>query len=159
MQHRAIIKYSTESTSDFEKASSGITDRLKAVLSKREQLGQVASMSSVSKCGGLEQYEIAALVAVAQQVNDPEEGISYHMFRQDMEQAGFTQLAATLGLKSLCDREMLERVEEQNYNGENFSAIKVASKGIAWLLANKEKLTLHREQVQREIISDDDLPF
>ena len=161
VQHRTIIRYSTQSPSDFKKARSRITARLRAVLVKREELGQVASMTSVSKVEGLEQYEIAGLVAVAQAVDDPEAGISTHIFRQNMEQAGFTKLASTLGLKSLLDREMLERFEEENFNGSTFTAFRVTSKGMGWLLANKEKLTLQISEEERQgiEITDADIPF
>ena len=142
VQHRNIIRYSTESSSDFETARLKITERLKAVLIKRKNLGQLGSVTSISRVEGLEQYEIAGLVAVAEEVNDPEDGISAWMFNQNMKQAGFSNLAGTLALKSLLDREMLERFEDENYDGETFTAFKVTSEGMAWLLTNKGILTL-----------------
>ena len=142
VQHRNIIRYSTESSSDFETARLKITERLKAVLIKRKNLGQLGSVTSISRVEGLEQYEIAGLVAVAEEVNDPEDGISAWMFSQNMKQAGFSNLAGTLALKSLLDREMLERFEDENYDGETFTAFKVTSEGMAWLLTNKGILTL-----------------
>ena len=142
VQHRNIIRYSTESSSDFETARLKITERLKAVLIKRKNLGQLGSVTSISRVEGLEQYEIAGLVAVAEEVNDPEDGISAWMFSQNMKQAGFSNLAGTLALKSLLDREMLERFEDENYDGEPFTAFKVTSEGMAWLLTNKGILTL-----------------
>ena len=75
-------------------------------------------MTSVSKVKGLEQYEIAGLVAVAEEVDNPEAGIRTYVFRKNMERAGFSNLAGTLALKSLLDREMLERFEDENYDGE-----------------------------------------
>lgn len=154
VQHRKIIKYSTESTSDFDTARSKITARLKAVLSKREQMVGLASVTSVSKVEGLEQYEIAGLVAVAEEVNDPENGVSAYNFRQNMEQAGFTPLARSLALGSLVNREMLERFEDYDYQGNPYTAFRVTSKGMAWLVANKEKLTLRKVTA-----TDDDIPF
>ena len=153
VQHRAIIQYSTESQSDFEQARSKITTRLKALLNKQRELGQVASIPSVSKIEGLEQYEIAGLVAVAEEVNDPEAVISTGIFRHNMERAGFTKLAGTLALKSLLDREMLEQFEDENYNGETYLVFKVTSKGMDWLFTNKEKLTLQKE------LTDEDFSF
>ena len=159
VQHRQIIKYSTESSSDFDTARSNITARLKAVLSKRKSMGRLASVTSVSKVEGLEQYEIAGLIAVAQEIDDPEAGISAYRFRQNMEQAGFTRLAGTLALGSLVNREMLGRFEDHEYNGETFTAFRVTSKGIAWLMANKEKLTLQIRDEEPQGITDDDIPF
>ena len=152
VQHRKIIKYSTQSTSDFDAARSNITTRLKTVLCKRKSLGQMASVTSVSKVEGLEQYEIAGLIAVAQEVDDPEEGISAYSFRENMEQAGFTRLAGTLAISLLINREMLERYEASDHDGVAFTAFRVTSKGMDWLFANREKLSLH-------IPPKDDIPF
>ena len=151
VQHRKIIQYSTESTSDFETARSKITEQLKAVLIKRKNLDQLGSVTSVSKVKGLEQYEIAGLVAVAEEVYDPEAGISPYVFRKNMERAGFSNLAGTLALKSLLDRGMLERLEE--------TEIKVTSKGMSWLLTNQERLTLQIAAVEPQGLTDDDVPF
>ena len=160
VRHRQIIKYQTESSRDFEDARSKITARLQVLLKKREELGQVASMTSVSRVDGLEQYEIAALVAVAQGVNHPEAGISIHMFRQYMERTGFTKLAETLALKSLLDRQMLELFEDED-SGYTFDAVKVTSEGMRWLIENREKLTLSVSDgsSQRNGIIDEDIPF
>ena len=159
VQHRKIIRYSTESSSDFEKARAVISARLKAMLIKREQLDQVSSLSSVSKVEGLEQYEIAGLVGVAEEVYDPEDGISVWVFSQNMKQAGFSNLAGTLALKSLLDREMLERFEDENYDGETFTAFKVTSEGMAWLLTNKGILTLQIGDEGPQGLTDEDIPF
>ena len=159
VQHRKIIKYSTQSTSDFNTARSNITARLNAVLRKRKNLGQMASVTSVSKVEGLEQYEIAGLVAVAQEIDDPEGGITAFSFRNNMEQSGFTRLAGALALSSLVNREMLERFEDHDYEGAPFTAFRITSKGMAWLLANKGKLTLQIGEEEPKIITEDDIPF
>ncbi len=39
VQHRNIIKYSTESTSDFKQLTAAITERLRAILTRRDRLG------------------------------------------------------------------------------------------------------------------------
>jgi hypothetical protein len=150
VQHRSIIKYSTESPRDFEQLQAQITARLKAMLRKKAQLGQVAQMSSVAKLEGLEQYEIAVLIAVAQQINDPDDGISAYRVREDLEKAGFTKLATTLGLKALLNKGMLDTTQYQDIDGEPFTAYRVIDKGMSWLFANQDKLTLKR---------DDDAPL
>ena len=161
VQHRTIIRYSTESPSDFEKARSEITKRLKAVLSKREQLGQFASVASVSRLEGLDQYEIAGLVSVAQEVDEPAAGISSWAFRKNMKVAGFTRLAGTLALQSLLDKGMLEQFRDEDDEGIAFTAFRLTSSGMDWLFENKEKLTLQGkdEEPEPQGITDDDVPF
>ena len=159
VRHRKIIQYSTHSPSDFEMVQSKIKAQLKAVLRRREKLGRMASLSSVSRVEGLEQYEIAGLVAVAEEVDDPEAGITAHSFQKNMGQAGFTKLAGTLAMKSLIDRGMLERFTDELYNGETYTAFRVTSEGMGWLSANKEKLTLEISEDEPQQISDEDIPF
>ena len=158
VQHRKIIKYSTQSKSDFETVQSKITEQLKAVLRRRENLGRLSSLSSVSRVEGLEQYEIAGLVAVAEEVDDPEAGIPIHSFRHNMEQAGFTKLAGTLAMKSLLDRGMLERFTD-DHDGYDYTAFRVTSKGMTWLSENKENLALEIRKGELPEISDEDIPF
>jgi len=151
VQHRSIIKYSTESLSDFQKLRSEITARLKAVLEKRAKLNQLSKVTSVSKIEGLEQYEIAALVAVAQ--SDQEGGVTAWTIRQDMETAGFTKLAANMGIRALLNKSMIETsVERDREDGEYFTVYRLTDKGVAWLFENKAMLTL-------KVARDEDIPF
>ena len=156
VQHRSVIKYSSESPRDFQHLQSQITTRLRALLQRRAQLDQLARISSVAKLEGLEQYEIASLVAVAQQADDPNGGISAYRVREDLEKAGFTKLAATLGLRALLSKKMLETFDDKDYDGGSFTAYRVTDAGISWLFANQAKLALKREEPAAD---DGDIPF
>ena len=98
---------------------------------------------------------------MADQVNDPEDGISAWMFSQNMKQAGFSNLAGTLALKSLLDREMLERFEDANYDGETWTAFSITPKGMKWLLANNASLNLQiaAKEPQGVGVTEDDILF
>ncbi|MBI5248691.1 MAG: hypothetical protein HY912_04285 [Desulfomonile tiedjei] len=157
VQHRSIIRYSTESTRDFEQLQDQITTKLKAVIDKKERLGQLAKMPSVARVEGLEQYEIAVLVTVAQQIDDPDDGILPYRVRQDMENAGFTKIATTLGLKALLDKEMLAKSQDHDYDGSAFLVYKVTDKGMTWLFANQNMLTLKQETPPPP--KEEDIPF
>jgi hypothetical protein len=103
---------------------------------------------------GLEPFEIAVLVSVAQRVNNPHDGISAFEIRSDMVRAGFTKIAATLGLKSLLNKDMLESFEDyNNIDYYSFIVYRVTEKGMAWLFTNKDMLMLSRNN------NDDDVPF
>ena len=157
VQHRSIIRYSTESKSDFDKLKSQVTTKLRALLEKKERLGQLGHVQSVAKLEGLEQYEIAALVSVAQQIDSPDDGVPVGLVRQDMENAGFTKLATTLGLKSLLDKGMLINELDHDYHGDEYTVYKVTEKGMAWLFSNQAKLALRRQTPAPP--REDDLPF
>ncbi len=158
IQHRSVIKYSTESSRDFETLKQQITAKLKALLKKKQQLGEISKIPSVAKFEGLEQYEIAALVAIAQQIDAPHGFTSVYSVRQDMEKSGFTKLATTLGLKALLDKSMISDSEEQDDSGYTFTAYRITDEGMKWLFENQDKLTLKQEPRQAPPMNDD-IPF
>lgn len=150
VHHRNIIKYSTESPSDFEQLQNHITARLKAMLEKEGRLGDLARSSSVATVEGLEQYEIATLVAVAEQLPEPTGGVSAYLIQQDMEKAGFTKIATTMGVRGLLSKKMLETfsdVDPMDPDGSSFTAYRVTDSGMAWLYQNKDKLMLKHDPI------------
>lgn len=161
VQHRSIIKYSTESSQDFKELEKGITTRIIALLEKEQSLDHLAHMSPVVLVKGLEQFEIAALISAAQRHPDPIGGTASFHICQDMEKAGFTKIATTLAIRGLIAKKMLEAIEEQDYDGNMFTAYHVTESGVTWLHKNTDKLKLKYGQIEptkpEEI--DDDIPF
>jgi hypothetical protein len=111
IQHRSVISYNTDSSSDFEALKVRITERLEAVLNKEEHIQYASKLSPVADIEGLAQHELVALIAVAQNIDNPSDFASTHMIRQDMEKAGFTRIATTLGLAALLNMAFLEVTE------------------------------------------------
>jgi hypothetical protein len=143
VQHRSIIRYKTESSSDFDQLRVQITDRLRAILQRKRNLGEIGKIHSISRTEGLEQYEVAILVAVAEEGGDPDGGLSASYIRQAMQSAGFTKLATTLGLRALVQKGMLDTATEQDqFDGDTFTVFQLTHNGFTWLLSNKERFAL-----------------
>ncbi|WP_294346882.1 hypothetical protein [Prosthecochloris sp.] len=160
VQHRHIIKYTTESSRDFEQFKTQITDRLKALLKKQEKLSNLETKSPVTDVEGLNQQEIVALVAIGQNLDTPEDRVSTYLVRQDMEKLGYTRIATTLALASLRKQGFIESKEELNYNGESYIAYTLENAGMDWLLKNQDRLVLHQQAKQQSSVRDEDvLPF
>jgi nucleoside 2-deoxyribosyltransferase len=167
VQHRTITKYSTESSRDFDSLRTTIDSRIKATLHRREKLGQVAEMQSVAKVEGLDQHLIAALIIIAEGSIDPVDGVSANLIKQSMENAGFTSIAAHLGIKELAKIGMLESFEAvEQYDGSRYTCYRVADAGISWLMANQDKLKLRQEHAPEPdympaggLPPNDDIPF
>lgn len=157
VQHRSIIKYSTESSRDFEELRSKIEEKIKATAQRRQKLAHVASPQPVAKLEGLEQHHIAALISVAEELNEPNDSVSAYRITLAMDDVGFTKIATTLALKALIDNAMLESVDDHDDNGEAFTAFRVTDQGMAWLVQNQDKLTLKRQP--RPSVPDDDIVF
>jgi hypothetical protein len=156
VQHRSIIKYSTQSSSDFDILKNRITERLSSLLQKEGSLATIANMSPVASLHGLEQYEVATLIAVAQQLNG---GVSANQIQDDMEKAGFTRLATMLGIRGLEGKKMLETYLESGWD-DHYTSCRVTELGIDWLLQNKNNLKLLVELAEQPKDSvEPEVPF
>jgi hypothetical protein len=125
------------------------------MLSKETQLSSIKDMSPMSSIHGLEHYELATLIAVAQQSPDTNDCVTCHVLQQDMDKAGFTRIATTLGVRGLIAKRMLETLDGQDYYHSTYTAYRVTPLGIDWLLQNTGQIKL---QVERTSVLDD-MPF
>ena len=155
VQHRTIIKYTTESLSDYHVVRQKISERLNALMEKESNLQSVSAMSSVAHTQGLEQHEVAALVSVAQEFANPNDGPSAYVIQQDMDKAGFNKIASTLGLRGLISKGMIEAYTAYGYN-EEFTAFRATDRGFQWLVGNASTLNLRRDRGSEAV---DSLPF
>jgi len=160
VQHRNIITYSTDSPRDFEALRDRITKRVKAIMAKEVQLGAVASMSPIADYEGLTQHEMVALVAIAQNINRPNEAISSYTVRSDMNKAGFTRVAATLGLAALVKKRLIEAHELfDDQREEPYAAYALTDDGMAWLMNNQDRLALRETSKEPGDAAKLDVPF
>jgi hypothetical protein len=70
-----------------------------------------------------------------------------HMYtvRQSMEKAGFTRVAVTLSVAALLKKELITTVEATDFNGDPYTAYRIMTGGIEWLVANQDRLVLRRD--------------
>jgi len=158
IQHRTIIKYTTSSTSDFEKLKQDITSKLKAYLEKAETLSNVFEITKNTNFEGLASHEVVALAAIAQNLEGPDDPVSAYAIKSDIEASGFTKVAATIALKELLQKGFISQTSIENYN-EVVTAYVFTDDGWNWVLNNKEKFSLQQPPRQREVPAEDDVPF
>ena len=162
VQHRNIIKYSTESSRDFEEFKNKITERIQALLTKRETLADVKANSPVADVEGLSQHEMVALVAIAQNLDEPSDYVSVYLIRQDMERSGFTKIATTLALTGLLRKGLIRNIQADDYHGEQNTAYVLQEGGLEWLLSNQERFVLRSPSQARGTTGtsgEEDIPF
>jgi hypothetical protein len=172
VQHRTIIRYKTESTSDFDSMRVEIADRLKAIVAKESRVQALAQVS-LQATEGLEPHEIAALVLIAESDLDPESFPSAYSLKHNMGQAGFTELAAVLAVKSLRVKGMVEATVVDSQQNESYLGFHLLDAGAEWLIANRNRLVLKKapkkhmktqsahtfDDFPGVAAEDDDLPF
>lgn len=159
IQHRHIIRYTTESPRDFEQLKQEVITRLKAAVSKEKQLEQFAAEPPVLKSEGLNPQEMVALVVVMENSLDEQNPSIAYGIRNDMGKAGYTDIAAVLSLKTLLKKEFIRTVEASNFNGE-YTGYLATEAGEQWLISNQDKLVLKRRPPSKSQSKvGDDLPF
>jgi hypothetical protein len=105
-----------------------------------------------------------ALVAIAQNVESPDDYASAYIIRKDMERAGFTNIAATLATASLLRKGFTTMDRLRDESGEFYVAYKLEPSGFTWLEANEASLELRRGDSGKKSsgsisIGDEDIPF
>ena len=156
VQHRSIIRYSSESPRDFDALRKSITTKIKAVMHREESLPKVAELARLTKIEGLDQHEIVALAALAENLEYPEDYATSYQIKRDMEHSGFTKVAATLALKSLVQKELMTYSRFTDENGEPYTGYNFTDRGWEWVLTNQNRFLLMRPP-EKNI--EDDLPF
>lgn len=159
IQHRSILKYGTESASDWAKLHESITERLRAILTRQAKTETLAEMSPVRPTEGLTPHEIAALVVVAESCMMLDVQMSDWHFKQGMNNAGFNDLAASVSLRCLEKKQYVFCKKETDDNGAPVILISLTKQGELWLIDNQSKFDMRLARSKKTHSGDDDIPF
>ncbi len=153
IQHRTVIRYATGAPRDFEVLKGSLTARIRALLEKAETLSAASDISAVNKFEGLDQHEVVALAAIGENIEASDDAAVVYQIRRDMEQYGFTRLATTIALKTLCDKDLIHARQYHDQDGDPVTAYSLTGDGWDWILNNKAQFVLRREK------KSEDIPF
>ena len=144
VQHRGIIPYKTESSSDFEQLKENITNKINALQKKEAKLKVVSKLSPSTSTHGLSPHEMVCLVSIMQNCTHPRDFIFHQTVINDMLRFGFTKLAASIALGKLEENEYIEHhLCRGDYDEDDpIPASKITQKGKNWLYANEDELIL-----------------
>ena len=143
VQHRNILRYKTESKSDFDKLRSEIAERIQGLLEKERTIGRISNLPPIADAEGLSQHELVALVTVMQNRMSLEGVVSAYTFKEDMNRAGFNDLGVNIALQGILDKGMVTETTEKDWeDGTAYLAYSVTEEGVRWLMRNQDKLVL-----------------
>lgn len=143
IQHRTIVRYNSESTSDFDKLKAEVTARIKA-LQKKESIQEMASSTLLAEIGGLSQPELTVLAVLAGESALPDSAGSMYSLKNDVERAGFTAIAFGLGWRGLLSKGLVESTEMSNSEGEVYTGARLTESGWAWVDSNESMFSLKK---------------
>ena len=143
VQHRNILRYKTESKSDFDKLRSEIAERIQGLLEKERTIGRISTLPPVADAEGLSPHELVALVTVMQNRMSPEDVVSADTIKEDMNRAGFNDLGVSIALQGILDKGMVTSTIETVWGEDiRYTAYSVTEEGVRWLMRNRDKLVL-----------------
>lgn len=161
VQHRTILTYKTESSSDFNRIQNQTTERIKALLEKDDSLKSLSVSSPIAETEGLSEHEIVALASVMRNQISPLDTVYSQNIQRDMKSAGYTTIAASLAIRSLVKKGLISITSESDINGNITSIYQVTLNGENWLQDNISRLAIKRKKTEETSYpdSDDDIPF
>ncbi|MBU2621272.1 MAG: nucleoside 2-deoxyribosyltransferase [Proteobacteria bacterium] len=158
IQHRTIVGYKSESSSDFEQLKEKIKERIHALMKKGERLRELAESDPVALREGLSQPELAVLATLAGDAVLPDSTTSVYSLKHDVERAGFTSLGFGLGLRRLLKKGFIKSEEEFDEHNESYPAARLTQVGWDWVEANERMFSLKKGAPTKDDF-DDDIPF
>lgn len=159
IQHRHVITYKTSSTSDFITLGDTITRKIKAFQTKSKTVKQL-NTTPVIETEGLKGHEIALLILIMENQVSSEDSISVFTLKNEMNKAGYTDIATSVGIRTLVKNGMIETFKEIDSwnNGQEYIACRLIEKGEGWILSNQDQLQF-RQTKNNQADAIDSLPF
>ena len=144
IQHRTILTYKPESSSDFIELCHSLTEKIKAISVREEELGNLANSDLVSAVAGLSQPEVMLLAVLASDLLSPSSKVAAWKARRDCEQAGMTGMGFNLALRRLAAKDFMLVSEELDPNdGEPYATLGLSDRAWEWIDANDSQFVLH----------------
>jgi hypothetical protein len=139
VQHRSIIRYKVESSSDYHSLQDRITSRLKAIEEKTQKLAIVSTKSPLKEERGLSQHEMIVLTAIMENRDGPGEAVSHWIVKNNLDKLGYNNVALNIGLEKLIGSRMISATRVESQDGE-YNAYYVEEAGLQWLMDNSDRL-------------------
>lgn len=157
IQHRIVINYKSESTSDFTSLEKSLTERIQALLNKAEVLRQIAESNPIATTQGLSQHELMVLAILAGDTALPGYSVPLYSLKNEVERAGLTSIGFSLALRQLKATELIEIIEEYDeIQGHTYKAARTSESGWHWIENNSLLFELKKSPIQK---FEDDIPF
>ena len=143
IQHRSVISYSSDSSSDFEELKDNITKKARALLKHPSTQNQIQKTEKNQPPEELSKAELEVLLAITMDIEQlPDDPISLSYLQHSIL-LRLTPLEFKAAVHKLKSRGFLElvRISDMEYGEpENFNGVKITETGWLWSLSNKNKI-------------------
>ena len=159
IQHKHVIKYKTNSPSDYTKLSENITMKIKALKEKSNTIKKL-NETPVVDTQGLNSREIALLIFAMENTFSRDETVSVSHLQNSMRASGYRDIATGMGIRTLETKGMLEVLTETDHwnNGQEYTACRLTKTGETWMINNQDQIEFRQPKQPAQTVADD-LPF
>lgn len=157
IQHRSVIKYKSDSKTDFEELGKKITERAKNLLEK-SKFKRFAASEQLAPREGVSQIEIQALAAIASATGVPGNATSVRSLRTSLDQS-LTRTGSSLAFRRLQKRDFVEFGSNADYRGEPYPAVVLTERGWDWIDDNESLFYTHKGESDPGDADDDVSPL
>ena len=162
IRHKNIIRYKTESPSDFESLKTKIIEKATAYLQSQKTTERMLE-TPMRETDGLQTYELSLLAFIIGEQFTDEETASVYDLKNRMNKAGFNDTAFSIGMRLLKTKGFITTTIDSDYDGNKYPACSLSEKGVAFILKNTHLFDLRQPSNKEEVASmptdDEDLPF
>jgi hypothetical protein len=159
IQHRSIITYSVESSSDFHELSKKITEKITALLNADKSLSELPVLETGIKTNDeIQPHEQAILISIMKNFYDSQ-GKSGYLLKEDLEKAGFNELATSLAIASLLKKQFIFTTMNTDSNGNDFMVHSLTDMGTQWINDNQKRFDLRKGLKPTKPATKDEIPF
>lgn len=153
IRHRHILTYDTSSPSDFKDLEIKITKKIQAIQLKSNKILKFQN-TPVVETEGLKGHEIALLLLLMENQVTPEDYSSISTLKQEMNKSGYTDIATSVGFRSLLKKGMLETSKVDDDFGSQYLVCKLTSNGENWILTNQDHIKFRQAEIIKDIEYD-----
>ena len=159
IQHRAVIRYSTDSASGFEKLKSDITVKAQALLKTFGALQQVKEAKQTTSIEGLSTMEIMVLATLVSETAIPGSVTYLSSLQHSVKQSGINSIGFALAIRRLIDKEFvkLEKIIDQDYEEPaDVNGVRISPIGWTWVQENETLFILEVDDLE---VDDFEVPW
>lgn len=160
VRHKNIIRYKTESTSDFEMLKKKISDKLRAYLKSQKNTEKILE-NPIKETEGLQPFEMTLLALIVGEQFTNEDVIYPFIIKEKMNKVGFNDIAFSIAMRRLKAKGLIEIKKDTDYDGSEFNVCVLTDKGEQFVLGNTNLFDLEQKSVKKTDENNDSLvlPF
>ena len=161
VRHKNIIRYKTESPSDFNMLKEKITEKIRAYVQSQKTTKQILE-NPIKETEGFQPYELSLLAFIIGEQFTDEAVADIYELQKLMNKAGFNDTAFSIGLRSLKSKGYITTKLDCDLNGNEYPICSLSDLGTDFVLKNTHLFDLQQPNTRismAETKFNDDLPF